>query len=53
MIEVLKVSLEHHFSADLLDCELLNEEITLHVASESILLVCKQLRDDFGYERWC
>jgi NADH-quinone oxidoreductase subunit C len=51
MIEVLKASLEHHFSADLLDCELLNEEITLHVASESILLVCKQLRDDFGYEQ--
>ncbi len=50
MIDVLKASLEKHFSADLLDCELLNEEITLHVAAESILSVCKQLRDRFGFE---
>lgn len=50
MIDVLKASLEKHFSADLLDCELSNEEITLHVAAESILSVCKQLRDHFGFE---
>ncbi|MDO7597252.1 MAG: NADH-quinone oxidoreductase subunit C [Pseudomonadota bacterium] len=50
MIDVLKASLEQHFSADLLDCELSNEEITLHVAAESILSVCKQLRDRFGFE---
>jgi NADH-quinone oxidoreductase subunit C len=50
MIDVLKASLEKHFSADLLDCELSNEEITLHVAAESILSVCKQLRDRFGFE---
>lgn len=50
MMDVLKASLEQHFSADLLDCELSNEEITLHVAAESILSVCKQLRDRFGFE---
>ena len=50
MMDVLKASLEQYFSADLLDCELSNEEITLHVAAESILLVCKQLRDRFGFE---
>jgi NADH-quinone oxidoreductase subunit C len=50
MMDVLKASLEQHFSADLLDCELLNEEITLHVAAESILSVCEQLRDRFGFE---
>ena len=50
MIDVLKASLEQHFSADLLDCELLNGEITLHVAAESILSVCEQLRDRFGFE---
>jgi len=51
MIAVLKNSLERHFSAALLDCELLNDEITLHVAVESILSVCQQLRDDFGFEQ--
>lgn len=51
MIDVLKASLEQHFSADLLDCELLNDELTLHVAAESILLVCEQLRDHFGFEQ--
>ncbi|HEC60304.1 hypothetical protein LCGC14_0677710 [marine sediment metagenome] len=51
MIDVQKASLEHYFSADLLDCELLNDEITLHVAAESILSVCQQLRDDFGFEQ--
>jgi NADH-quinone oxidoreductase subunit C len=50
MMDVLKASLEQHFSADLLDCELSNEEITLHVAAESILSVCKQLRNRFGFE---
>lgn len=50
MIDVLKGSLEQHFSAHLLDCELLNGEITLHVAAESILSVCEQLRDRFGFE---
>jgi NADH-quinone oxidoreductase subunit C len=51
MIDVQKNALEQHFSADLLDCELLNDEITLHVAAESILSVCQQLRDDFGFEQ--
>lgn len=51
MIDVLKVTLEQYFSADLLDCELLNEEITLHVAAESILSVCELLRDRFGFEQ--
>tara|TARA_R110002050_G_scaffold9504_1_gene33175 strand:+ start:320745 stop:321401 length:657 start_codon:yes stop_codon:yes gene_type:complete len=51
MTDVLKDSLEQHFSADLLDCEWLNDEITLHVAAESILSVCQQLRDDFGFEQ--
>jgi len=51
MIDVLKATLEQHFSADLLDCEVLNEELTLHVAAESILLVCEQLRDRFGFEQ--
>jgi NADH-quinone oxidoreductase subunit C len=51
MMNVLKVSLEQHLSADLLDCELLNDELTLHVASESILSVCEQLRDRFGFEQ--
>jgi NADH-quinone oxidoreductase subunit C len=50
MMDVLKASLEQYFSADLLDCELSNEEITLYVATESILSVCKQLRDRFGFE---
>jgi NADH-quinone oxidoreductase subunit C len=49
-MDVLKASLEQNFSADLLDCELLNGEITLHVAAESILSVCEQLRDRFGFE---
>lgn len=51
MMNVLKASLEQHLSADLLDCELLNDELTLHVASESILSVCEQLRDYFGFEQ--
>lgn len=51
MIDVLKASLEQHFSSYLLDSELLNEEITLHVAAESILSVCEQLRDGFGFEQ--
>ncbi len=50
MTDVLKDSLERHFSADLLDCEMLNGDITLHVAAESILSVCEQLRDRFGFE---
>jgi len=50
MINMLKATLEQHFSADLLDCEVLNDELTLHVAAESILLVCEQLRDHFGFE---
>ena len=51
MIDELKVSLEQDMSADLLDCELLNDELTLHVAAESILSICKQLRDRFGFEQ--
>lgn len=51
MIDELKISLEQYMSADLLDCELLNDELTLHVAAESILSVCKQLRDRFGFEQ--
>lgn len=50
MIE-LKAALERHFSADLLDCELLNGEVTLHVSADSILSVCEQLRDQFGFEQ--
>ncbi|MFT7414021.1 MAG: NADH-quinone oxidoreductase subunit C [Methylophagaceae bacterium] len=50
MTDVLKATLEQHFSADLFDCELSNDELTLHVAAESILLVCEQLRDRFGFE---
>lgn len=51
MTDALKISLEQYLSADLLDCELVNDELTLHVAAESILSVCQQLRDHFGFEQ--
>jgi len=47
----LKLELERHFAADLLDCERALDEITLHVAVESIATVCEQLRDQFGFEQ--
>ena len=46
----LKLKLEQHFATDLLDGELAHDEITLHVAVESIITVCEQLRDQFGFE---
>ncbi|PCJ31122.1 MAG: NADH-quinone oxidoreductase subunit C [Gammaproteobacteria bacterium] len=44
-----KKTLQQHFATQLLDCELLLDEITLHVPAEMIVSVCKQLRDDFDF----
>ncbi|MDH5591448.1 MAG: NADH-quinone oxidoreductase subunit C [Gammaproteobacteria bacterium] len=51
MMEALQTKLEQHFSKVLLDYELLHGEITLHVPVDSILEVCEQLRDQFGFDQ--
>ena len=51
MMQTLKAKLEQNFSDALLDCELVRDEITLHVAAEHIIEVCTTLRDDYQFEQ--
>ncbi len=51
MIKACKASLEQHFSDVLIDCEEVLGEITLHIPAEHIKTVCKQCRDQFGFEQ--
>lgn len=51
MIKALKAKLEQQLSDVILDCEWSHEEITIHIPAESILVVSKQLRDQFGFEQ--
>lgn len=51
MMQTLKAKLEQNFSDALLDCELVRDEITLHVAAEHIIEVCTILRDDYQFEQ--
>ncbi|MFW5450306.1 MAG: NADH-quinone oxidoreductase subunit C [Methylophagaceae bacterium] len=51
MIKALKVKLEQHFSDVILDCECAHNEVTLHIPADSIVMVCEQLRDQFGFEQ--
>jgi len=51
MLNKLKLDLEQCLSDVLIDCDCHHDEITIHVASDSILPVCQQLRDDFGFEQ--
>ncbi|WP_417498651.1 NADH-quinone oxidoreductase subunit C [Methylophaga sp.] len=51
MMQTLKAKLEQNFSDALLDCELVRDEITLHVAAEQIIEVCTTLRDDYQFEQ--
>lgn len=50
-MQALKASLEQQFSTLLLDCELERGELTLHIASENLIALCRALRDQFGFEQ--
>ena len=51
MTKALKTKLEQAFSDSLLDCELSLGEVTIHIPADSILSVCTDLRDQFGFEQ--
>ncbi|MBL1320805.1 MAG: NADH-quinone oxidoreductase subunit C [Methylophaga sp.] len=53
MIKALKAKLERHLSDAILDCEWSpsHEEITIHILDDSVVSVCKTLRDTFGFEQ--
>jgi NADH-quinone oxidoreductase subunit C len=51
MSQVLKSKLASTLSDVLLDCELIDGEVTVYVAAEDILTVSQTLRDDFGFEQ--
>jgi len=50
-MKALKAKLEQQLSDVIIDCEWQFEEVTIHVAAESIVCVCLALRDDFGFEQ--
>jgi len=51
MIQALKAKLEQQLADVILDCESQFGEITIHIPADSIVTVCKRLRDDFGFEQ--
>ena len=51
MSQVLKSKLASTLSDVLLECELVEGEVTVYVAAEDILSVSQTLRDDFGFEQ--
>ena len=51
MSQVLKSKLASTLSDVLLECELVDCEVTVYVAAEDILSVSQTLRDDFGFEQ--
>jgi len=51
MSQVLKSKLASTLSDVLLECELVDGEVTVYVAAEDILSVSQTLRDDFGFEQ--
>ena len=51
MSQVLKSKLASTLSDVLLECELVDGEVTVCVAAEDILSVSQTLRDDFGFEQ--
>ena len=51
MSQALKSKLASTLADVLLDCELIGGEVTIYVAAEQIVSVCKTLRDDFGFEQ--
>jgi NADH-quinone oxidoreductase subunit C len=50
-MDVLKAKLEQHFENVLLDCEQHRGELTIHIASDALLSICTQLRDQFDFEQ--
>ena len=50
-MQELKARLEQHFMPVLLDCEYERGELTLNIVAEEITAVCRQLRDEFGFEQ--
>lgn len=50
-MKALKKKLEKYLSDVIIDCEWSHDELTLHVAAESIVSVCSSLRDTFGFEQ--
>ncbi|MBT3506049.1 MAG: NADH-quinone oxidoreductase subunit C [Piscirickettsiaceae bacterium] len=51
MSQALKSKLASTLADVLLDCELVGGEVTIYVAAEQIITVCKTLRDEFGFEQ--
>ena len=51
MSQALKSKLASTLADVLLDCELVGGEVTIYVAAEQIITVCKMLRDEFGFEQ--
>jgi len=51
MIKALKEKLEQQLSDVIIDCEKRFDELTIHVPAESIVSVCKKLRDQLGFEQ--
>jgi len=51
MSQVLKSKLASTLSDVLLECELVDGEVTVYVAAEDILSVSQTLRDDFGFDQ--
>lgn len=51
MMAALKTKLEQCFADELLDCEYLHDEVTIHIPADVILVVAKKLRDQFGFEQ--
>ena len=51
MTQALKSKLESELAEVLLDCEYVGGEVTIHIAAEHVLMVCKTLRDSFGFEQ--
>lgn len=50
-VDDFKILLQKDFADSLTDCELIRGEITLHVAAESIVDVCQQLKLRYGFEQ--
>jgi NADH-quinone oxidoreductase subunit C len=50
-METLQEKLLSHFKSTGKICELVHDELTMQVPAESVVEVCTQLRDEFGFEQ--
>ena len=51
MTQLLKSKLESELTDVLLDCEYVDDEVTIHIDAEHLASTCQLLRDDFDFEQ--